>query len=431
MTSPQINSKISVYERLFSWFKLIGITGASQFIIQVISFFSGVLVIRMLPTEEYALYTLANTMLGSITILANSGISTGVTAQGGKVWDDKNKLGVVMRTGLDLKKKFTIISLLIGLPIMVYMLLKNNASWVQILFITAALIPAFIAAISNSVLEVAPKLNQDIYALQKNQLGINVGRLLMLSSLIFFFPFASIAIIASGIPQIIGNFNLRRIALKHANLREKSSQNIRRDILKITKRIIPQAIYYSISGQITIFLLSIFGTTTSVAQIGALGRIAMVLTLFTVVFNTLISPRFARLKEDFKLLLYRYLQVIFIAFILLLVVCVLVYIFPSQILYLLGEKYNNLENEIFLMIVGSCLGLLCGIVYQLYSSRGWILNPIITIIINIGALTIAVFLVDVSTLIGAIYLTIITQIVLFFTNLIYGFLKILKTRENK
>ena len=71
------------------WFKLAGITSLAQLFIQAIGLVSGILVIRILPTDEYALYTLANTMLGTMIILANSGISVGVTAQGGKVWQDK------------------------------------------------------------------------------------------------------------------------------------------------------------------------------------------------------------------------------------------------------------------------------------------------------------------------------------------------------
>src|SRR5690606_9246771 len=89
--------------------KLATIAGSTQLMIQLLSLISGIFVIRLLPTEEYALYTLANTMLGTMMILADSGIAAGVTAQGGKVWKNKQKLGSVLSTGFHLRKKFALV----------------------------------------------------------------------------------------------------------------------------------------------------------------------------------------------------------------------------------------------------------------------------------------------------------------------------------
>ena len=99
------------YETILNWGKLISITGSAQIIVQILGFASGILIIRLLPVQEYALYTLANTMLGTMTVLADGGISTGVMSQGAKVWQNKVMLGKVLATGLDLRRKFAIFSL--------------------------------------------------------------------------------------------------------------------------------------------------------------------------------------------------------------------------------------------------------------------------------------------------------------------------------
>ena len=154
------------YDTIVSWGKLISITGSAQIIVQAVGFVCGILVIRLLPTQEYALYTLANTMLGTMTMLSDAGISTGVMAQGGKVWQNREKLGVVMATGLDLRRKFAIGSLILSTPILLYLLLHNGASWLMAIMIVLSLIPAFYAALSDSLLEIVPKLNQTILPLQ-------------------------------------------------------------------------------------------------------------------------------------------------------------------------------------------------------------------------------------------------------------------------
>ena len=116
------------YDKAMHWGKLISITGGAQMIVQAVGFICGILIIRLLPVQEYALYTLVNTMLGTISVLADGGISSGVMAQGAKVWQDKEKLGEVLATGLDLRRKFAIGSLLISVPILFYLLIHKNTA---------------------------------------------------------------------------------------------------------------------------------------------------------------------------------------------------------------------------------------------------------------------------------------------------------------
>jgi hypothetical protein len=162
------------YSKLIGWGKLISITGGAQAIVQASGMLCGILVIRLLPTQEYAWYTLANAMLGTMTLLADSGISTGVMAQGGKVWQDKERLGAVLATGLDIRRKMGVASLIVVTPILIYLLLQHQASWLTTLLIVASLIPAYFTALSDSLLEIVPKLHQDIVALQKNQITVSV-----------------------------------------------------------------------------------------------------------------------------------------------------------------------------------------------------------------------------------------------------------------
>jgi O-antigen/teichoic acid export membrane protein len=93
---------------LYEWGKLVSLTGSAQLIIQCVGMITGIFIIRMLTTQEYAYYTIANTMLGTMTILADGGVSVGVMNQGGKVWNDKHELGIVLSTGMVLRKMFGI-----------------------------------------------------------------------------------------------------------------------------------------------------------------------------------------------------------------------------------------------------------------------------------------------------------------------------------
>ncbi|GHV58611.1 hypothetical protein FACS1894182_11370 [Bacteroidia bacterium] len=414
------------YGKAKHWTKLVTITGSAQILVQAVGFISGILVIRLLPVDEYALYTLANTMLGTMTILSDGGISTGVMAQGGKVWQDKPKLGAVLVTGLDLRRKFAGFSLIVSLPILAYLLLHHGATWITTILITVSLIPAFYAALSDNLLQIPVKLHQAIAPLQRNQVEVGVGRLLLTGITLFAFPWAFVAIVASGIPRIWGNVRLRRIASGFVDKKTEVDVEEKKEILKVVKKILPGSIYYAISGQITVWLISIFGQTTSVAQLGALGRLSAILSLFSAIFSILVIPRFARLEKNKIKLLKTYLWMFFAWLLVILFVFSIVYLFPNQILWILGGNYAKLNLELLLCIIGSCIMLIAGYAFSTYTSRGWVLNPLISISVSILSVIIGILLFDMSSLKGVLIYNIFLAIIQLIMNNTYLFYKVLK-----
>lgn len=418
------------YDKAMHWGKLLSITGAAQVMVQFVGFASGILIIRLLSTQEYALYTLTNTMLGAMTLLSDGGISTGVMAQGGKVWEDKEKLGSVMATGLDLRKKFALGSLMISLPILFYLLMHNGANWLTSFLITISLIPAFFAALSDSLLEIPLKLHQNILPLQKNQVYVGFGRLLLAGSTLFIFPFAYVAILAAGLPRIYGNLNLRKISNKFIDQTKLPDLLIENEILIIVKRSLPAVIYFCLSGQITIWIISIFGNTTSVAQIGALGRLAVLLNLVSVIFSTLIVPRFARMKNQPSKLLGVYSKIVALFFICGLFIVGFTWFFSDYLLWILGKNYAGLKTELTLMIIGSCVNLIMSTGFSLYLSRGWILKPYISISVSMLPVILGCFIFDISNLKGVLYLNNFVAVVQMILHVGFGFYKILTMRNN-
>ncbi len=376
--------------------KLTTMTGLAQIAIQAIGFVSGILVIRLLSTEEYALYTMSNTMLGTMTVLSDGGISSGVMAEGGKVWADRKKLGAVVNTGLYLRQRFAIGSLILAIPILLFFLLHHGADWLNALLILLALIPAFFAALSGKILEIVPKLHQDIGKLQRIQLFSNAGRLSLLGLTIFVFPFASVAICAASIAQIWANLQLRKRAKKFIQTQAVRSREVQDRILNLVKRTMPGAIYYALAGQLTIWLISIFGDTESIAQIGALGRLAAVLAVIQAVLSILVVPYFAKIQQQKRKLLRLFLLLQLGFFMFTTVLCALVWMFPSAILSILGPQYDSLSLELLLMMLASCLALQAGTVYNISASLGIVPSPFWVILYMVCVQVGLVFVFDFS-----------------------------------
>jgi hypothetical protein len=247
---------------------------------------------------------------------------------------------------------------------------------------------------------------------------------------IFVFPWAFIAILAAGLPRIWGNVQLSKIGYLFADENQHPDKEIRAEILTLVKRIMPTSIYYCVSGQITIWLISFFGNTNSIAQLGALGRLNMLLSLFSVIITTLIIPRFAKLTSDKYLLLQRFIQIMGILVLLLSSVVVIVYLFPTPILWLLGDAYKGLPFELFLSVVGSCIGLMTGIVFSLYNCRGWAFNPIFGIPLGALGIILGALFFKLTTLLGALYYNLFLAAYSFLVNIGFAFYSLQKLKKN-
>jgi hypothetical protein len=250
-----------------------------------------------------------------------------------------------------------------------------------------------------------------------------------LCTCLFSFPLTFIAILASGIPQVYANFRLKKISMELVDFSQKPDKKTEKAILKLVKRVFPGSVYYCFSAQVSLWLISVFGSTAGIANIGALGRLGMVLTLFTVTFNTLILPRFARLTEEYNMLLKRFFQLQLGLLFGSSCIVLFFWLFSSQILWILGPAYKNLNFEVVLVIIGTCLSLVAGVTYSLFTSRGWAINPLISILINVGTLILGITTFDMSSLKGILILNIFIAAVQVLMNFVYCFIKIRALRN--
>jgi O-antigen/teichoic acid export membrane protein len=414
------------YAKALEWGKLITITGGGQLLVQLTGFVSGIIIIRLLSIQEYALYTLANTMLGAMVMLSDSGVGSGVMAESGKVWQDKEKLGVVLATGLQLRKKFGIISLLVTLPVLVYLLISHGATLLTTFLIVVAIIPAGLAALSDSLLEIAPKLHQDIKTLQKNQAEVSIARLVLSALFVFFSPFTFMALVANGLPRIYGNYRLRKATYHFANRTESSDPAIEKAIIKGVKRTLPIVIYSCLSGQLTIWLISFFGNTAGISQIGALGKIGVLFNLVTTMLATLIVPRFSRMTATKNGLLKPFLLIQAGTFVITVFLVIGIWLFSNQILWVLGKNYYGLNYQLFLVAISSSVSLMVGVCSQLVLSRGWFLNPYFIIGVNFTSTVVSLTVFKISSLISILYFDIAVLIMAYLMVFIFGIISIRK-----
>jgi len=416
LNAPPTNPRLAKY---LDFIRSGAQVGATQILVQAIGFASGILIIRFLSPEKYTLYTLAYTFLGAMSVLADGGIGKGVMAQGGRVWKDREKLGAVLATGLRLRRIFSLGAIALVLPALAFMLRKHGATWTEVILLEAAVLPLFYAQLSDSLLGIIPKLHQRIGPLQGIEIKVNIARLTLLLLVLFTLPYAAAIIATTGVTTVWSNRMKKRLTGRLCDLDQGEDREVRKSILKVVRRIIPGSVYYFFSESLSIWLISIFGESQSVASVGALERIAKIMVVFHAINGFLIIPRFARMPEAAGSLLVRFVQVQGIAVSIGACVLVAFYLFPGAVLWILGDGYQHLDEALIVQAAIMATRLIGGSAGSLASARGWILHPVLLISTQVAAQIVGILVFDCSTVTGVLYVSLLSSATLLVVRHLY------------
>lgn len=386
-----------------------------EVLIQAVGFVAGVLLVRVLPKAEYAYFTIANTMQQTMNLLADNGISSGLTAIGGRVWNDRSRFGQLINTAMRLRRILALIAIVIVTPILAWMLMDAGAPPRQSAMLCGAVLLALYFQLSIGVLVVAPLLHLEANRVQALNLGASLLRLALILAAYLMFLNAFVALLAAAVSFAFQEILLRRWLARYADTEAPTNIQDRREILTIVKSQAPNAIYYCLQSQLMIWLISIFGSASGVAEVGALGRIGMIFLALGSVMTNVVMPRYARVQEP-RLLWVRYWQIIGALSGVSALLLVFAMIFPEALLWILGPKYTHLKGELFLMIVGTIMGSVMGTMYHLNLTKGWILSPWLLIPIGVATEVALIFTLDLSQVHGVLLLSIYSTIPGFFLN---------------
>jgi len=342
-----------------------------QVVVQAIGFVSGLLIIRFMSQKEYAYYTIANAMQGTMNLLADMGIGIGISAIGGRVWQNRFQLGQVMQTAISLRKKLVLGATLAVIPFFFYFLLHQGASVFYSLLLILIVLGSLMAQLSASVLIAVPRFYAQVSRLQRLDLITSITKMMLIAALCLFLMNSATALFVGSLTLALPLMLIRPWAKESADLHAPVNPAFRHEMTEIIKSQAPNAFFYCMQGQITILLISFFGRAQSVAEIGALGRLAVVFSIIGSVMGSIVVPRFARC-QDRKTVAKRFLQISLLALMLSLVIVCFAIIFTSQCLWLLGPKYQHLHTEFILCVINAVSAFFIGTLWSLNSARAWI-----------------------------------------------------------
>ncbi|MEY2558666.1 MAG: hypothetical protein QOE34_2091 [Verrucomicrobiota bacterium] len=370
---PLLNEETTpVIRRALQRARMVGNFASVQMLVQLVGFASGILLVRRLAQNEYAYFTIANTMQGTINVLADMGISIGLISIGGRVWQDRFRFGQLIKTANNFRRRLGAAAIVVVAPILYWMLARNGAPTFYAAILIGAILLGLFAQFSLGVLGVVPRLRSDVSQIQRIDLTGAIARLIVLVACAFLFLNAGVAVFIGSMALLLQYGLLRRYAAGVIDLNAPENAEDRSAMIGFIKSQAANAVFFCLQGQITIFLISFFGrSATSVAEVGALGRLAMIFTVMGQLLMNIFAPAFARCQSARKLRWQYFIIVGGVAGFCAVVIAAAAF-FPNQFLFVLGNKYSHLQRELLLMVAGTVLNMLIGTLWVLNASKAWI-----------------------------------------------------------
>ena len=253
----------------FYWFKLLSKFVSIQLIVQAINLFVGILIIWKLSKQEYAYFTIANTLQSTISLLADMGIGTSLAALGGKIWQDKYRFGQLINTAINLRYYLAGMSVVVIVPILGWMLISNGASIRYTVLIVLFVLIGLNFQLTNTVLIVIPRLHSQIKRIQNLDIFISLSRLILISLAYITFLNTAATIAISSIVFGLQHLFLNKWAIESIDRKAPVNSEDRSFTISTIKKSLPSTIFFGFQGQLNVLLISIFGSTTNIAEIGA------------------------------------------------------------------------------------------------------------------------------------------------------------------
>ncbi len=145
---------------------------------------------------------------------------------------------------------------------------------------------------------------------------------------------------------------------------------LQRKVVRYLAPSLPSAVYYAIQGQFVIWCAAWFGDLSLVANIGALGRLSLIVGAFGGLSSVVFLPRLVQIADEglfvrrmvqFGVVLTAVGGVLFLASV----------AAPAAFLWLLGASYESLSRELPLVVLASGLSLLGAYLGAVANARSW------------------------------------------------------------
>jgi hypothetical protein len=388
--------------------RLAGAFLSGQSVIQLANFCAGLLLVRLLPLDQYALYTVAGALLAFAAAGTTLGVPQALITRGSTVHSDSARLGALIRAASPQCRAQYLVTVPAIVALSWAMFHGHQWSWpAKAVSVSLVLLGGWLrlpTMLASAVLN----LRHDARGLFRIGIGEALARVALVP-LCIVWPYAPVALFANVVGSALARWAAQ--ARVHPLLDRTASADPADSaaIRAFTRPLIPNILYFALQGQLSVLVLSAFGSATSIAQVGAISRFNQLITLAMMLNPFLVQPVLAR-QSSRRRFLERLAVIIGAIAGASAIVLLSAALTPRWWLLILGPTYNGLERELLIALGTSLATLAGGTLYTAVISRSQTGGQFWAIILGIAAQLIFGVTHELSTAANALVLSLIPAV---------------------
>lgn len=362
--------------KLLARLRQILMVGSVESFAVVVGGVAGLLIVNVLPKDQYAAYTF---------LIACSTVMIGVTDLGlahcclPVVGQRNNEIPWVVGACQHIFRKrwyLLAIGVLIGVPY--WYLSSRQHGWHGPGYLLAAglMMGVVLLTLREHYASTVLMILGRVTTLNRIGFSSNVARIgllclaLLLPISIWSLPAVLMATLAGSLVAVtLYRRAFRAHSVVETRLAAADARQVDAQVLRIARPLVLPAIFYQVQGVVTVFLVSLFGTSDMMAEVGAFGRLSMALMVIDRVTGILLFPAIARAPGGAPLrrILWQAHTIYLCAMVMALLTAVFL---PQYWIMLLGQKYASMQPFVWMVFLAAVLMNGSGFAFRSMTVRG-------------------------------------------------------------
>lgn len=343
-----------------------------QGVLQAVNILAGLYLVRTLSLDAYAQFGLALGFQQTVGMLMDLGFASTIIPLVGDQGSNKALVGKYVRAAKHLRDRAFLILAPIAMVVFVAIMRKHGWSWFSQTMLVGSVLLAVYSSGKCAYYSVPLFLYGKLKDYYLPQTLSGIGRLVLLVCLRVVGALTGwTAAIATALNVTVNSRLLQKASHSQLEWPAEDDPTIDREVLRYVLPAIPALVFSAFQMQSSIFLISVFGQTASIAQVSALGRLSQLFGILTVFNAIVVEPAMAKLPRN--KVLSRYFFLVLIALLACMPIVLLAFAAPGPVLWLLGSKYSGLQSVVgWAMLTGS-LNYISTLIWIMNRARKWVL----------------------------------------------------------
>jgi O-antigen/teichoic acid export membrane protein len=338
---------------------------------------AGLLIVNVLPKDQYAAYTFLVACMTLMLGITDTGLAHCCLPVVGQRAGEKTWVAAACEQVFRKRWYLLFFGFFIVVPYWVYSTRQYGwsgaAFWLASGLIVAVLLFTLREHYANQVLMILghiSTLNRNAILTHTTRIGLVCVALLLPLGAYQLSGVVGATAASALVAMLLGRRALKAHEVPDTRLPPDQAKAVDAHIFKIARPLMLPAVFYQFQGIITVFIVSLFGTSDMLAEVGAFGRLSMILMVFDRVANVLLFPAIARAAEGERLramvtkahLAYLgMMALVFLSAVLL----------PQYWMLLLGSQYKDRESLVWMAFLATLLMNSAGFAFRTIAARGY------------------------------------------------------------